>query len=266
MKPEPRPKPPLVKVDKVSCSYGGQPVLVNVDLELGKSDFVGVVGPSGSGKTTLLKALLGTVAPIAGTIERAPDLSVAYVPQVETIDWNFPITVGECVLVGRTSGRLLPWASKQEKAEVGEVLERLGIASLESRHIRELSGGQQQRVFIARALMRRPQLLLMDEPTSGVDLKTRHEVLHLLDELNRGGLAILLTTHDLNGIAAHLPTLMCLNQEVIGFGPPRDVLTGEVLERTYGARMEVLQHAGIPVILDPYHPDNVIRISPASSS
>jgi len=250
----------LVTVDKLTCSYGGQAVLREVSLELGAGDFVGVVGPSGSGKTTLLKALLGMVVPIAGSITRARNLSVAYVPQVETIDWNFPITVGECVLIGRTSGRRLPWAGRDEKLEVSEVLERLGIATLEKRHIRELSGGQQQRVFIARALMRRPQLLLMDEPTSGVDLKTRHEVMHLLAELNGGGLAILLTTHDLNGIAAHLPTLLCLNREVIGFGPPRSVLTADVLERTYGARMEVLQHAGIPLILDPYHPEDVIRI------
>ena len=255
-------KPPraLVSVDKITCSYGGQPVLVDVDLELLPSDFVGVVGPSGSGKTTLLRALLGTVVPIEGSIARARDLSVAYVPQVETIDWNFPITVGECVLIGRSSGRRLPWAGRDEKLQVSEVLERLGIATLEKRHIRELSGGQQQRVFIARALMRRPRLLLMDEPTSGVDLKTRHEVMHLLAELNRGGLAILLTTHDLNGIAAHLPTLLCLNQEVIGYGPPRDVLTSDVLERTYGARMEVLQHAGIPVILDPYPPEDAVRL------
>jgi ABC-type Mn2+/Zn2+ transport system ATPase subunit len=254
------PSMPLVTVEKLTCSYGGEAVLREVSLELGASDFVGVVGPSGSGKTTLLKALLGTVVPIAGSITRARNLSVAYVPQVETIDWNFPITVGECVLIGRTSGRRLPWAGRDEKLEVSEVLERLGIATLEKRHIRELSGGQQQRVFIARALMRRPQLLLMDEPTSGVDLKTRHEVMHLLAELNRGGLAILLTTHDLNGIAAHLPTLLCLNREVIGYGPPSSVLTAEVLERTYGARMEVLQHAGIPLILDPYHPEDVIRI------
>ncbi|HSK34035.1 MAG TPA: AAA family ATPase, partial [Propionicimonas sp.] len=115
------------------------------------------------------------------------------------------------------------------------------------------------------ALLRRPQLLLMDEPTSGVDLKTRHEVMHLLGELNRDGLAILLTTHDLNGIAAHLPTLVCLNVEVIGVGEPSAVLTPEVLERTYGARMEVLQHAGVPVVLDHRRdPDNVVPLKPAA--
>ena len=96
------------------------------------------------------------------------------------------------------------------------MLDRLGIGDLGERHIRELSGGQQQRVFIARALLRRPELLLLDEPTSGVDVKLRHEVLHLLDDLNATGVAIVLTTHDLNGIAAHLPRLVCLNRQVIG--------------------------------------------------
>lgn len=256
---------PLIAVDRITCTYGSEPVLVNVELKVGPTDFIGVVGPSGSGKTTLLKALLGTVHPVAGSVRRRKDLSLAYVPQVETIDWNFPITVGECVMVGRNGGRRLPWASKQEKEEVAEVLGRLGIDSLQNRHIRELSGGQQQRVFIARALLRKPQLLLMDEPTSGVDLKTRHEVMHLLGELNRDGLAILLTTHDLNGIAAHLPTLVCLNVEVIGIGAPAAVLTPEVLERTYGARMEVLQHAGVPVVLDHHRqPDNVVPFKPAA--
>ena len=125
---------------------------------------------------------------------------------------------------------------------------RLGIGGLADRHIRELSGGQQQRVFIARALLGRPELLLLDEPTSGVDVRTRHEVLHLLGELNADGLAIVLTTHDLNGIAAHLPHLVCLNRAVIGArARPHEVLTPAILERTYGAPMEVLaarRHAG----------------------
>ncbi|MEO7398358.1 MAG: ATP-binding cassette domain-containing protein, partial [Ilumatobacteraceae bacterium] len=159
-----------------------------------------------------------------------------------------------CVLMARTSGRRLPWRSASERTEVAAVLCRLGIDSLVDRHIRELSGGQQQRVFIARAMLGRPDLLLMDEPTSGVDVTTRHEILHLLEDLHRQGLAIVLTTHDLNGMAAHLPHLICLNNEVIGVGSPNDVLTVDVLERTYGARMEVLQHAGMPVVLDhPHH-------------
>ncbi len=245
----------LLRLERVTCRYGRDPVLVNVDLTIPSGAFLGVVGPSGSGKTTLLRTVMGKVAPIAGMVYRKPALRVAYVPQVETVNWDFPVTVGECVLMARVRGRRLPWPSKDERIEVAEVLDRLGIGDLQHRHIRELSGGQQQRVFIARALLRRPELLLLDEPTSGVDVKTRHEVLHLLTELNAAGLAIVLTTHDLNGIAAHLPTLVCLNREVIGIGPPRSVLTADVLERTYGARMEVLQHGGMPIVVDGYQPE-----------
>jgi ABC-type Mn2+/Zn2+ transport system ATPase subunit len=183
-------------------------------------------------------------------VTRRPGLAVSYVPQLETVNWSFPVTVGECVLMARRSRRLVPWATPDEKADVARVLDRLGILDLSRRHIRELSGGQQQRMFIARALLRRPQLLLMDEPTSGVDIGTRHEVLHLLDDLNREGLAIVLTTHDLNGMAAHLPHLVALHQRVIAAGTPASVIVPDVLEQTFGARMEVLQHLGMPVVVD----------------
>lgn len=256
----------LVRLDRVTCTYGPTPVLVNVDLTITASQFSGIVGPSGSGKTTLLRVLLGTMAPIAGSVDRHRGLRVGYVPQVESVDWSFPVTVSECVLMARTQGRLLPWRSRSEHAEVKEVLGRLGIDDLAHRHIRDLSGGQQQRVFIARALLGRPELLLMDEPTSGVDVRTRHEVLHLLDDLHRDGLAIVLTTHDLNGMAAHLPHLVCLNTEVTGQGAPRDVLTANVLERTFGARMEILEHAGMPIVLDDYVPtDNVVKFPKAGA-
>ena len=242
---------PLVRLDGVTCAYGGEPVVVDASLTLGEAAFTGIVGPSGSGKTTLLRCLLGSVTPVAGSVWRAPGLRVAYVPQVETVNWNFPVTVAEVVLMARTrSPRRLPWPSAAERREVAGVLDRLGIGGLGGRHIRELSGGQQQRVFLARALVARPQLVLLDEPTAGVDVRTRHEVLHLLAELNRDGLAVALTTHDLNGIAAHLPHLVCLNRRVIGAGRPGDVLTPHVLERTYGAPMEVLHHGGMPVVVD----------------
>lgn len=146
--------------------------------------------------------------------------------------------------------RRLPWRSAAEGRAIEAMLDRLGLAGLASRHIRALSGGQQQRVFLARALIGSPDLLLMDEPTSGVDVRTRHEILHLLDELNAEGTAMLLTTHDLNGIAAHLPQLVCMNRRIIGQGPPASVLTPAVLEATYGARMDVLSHAGMPVVVD----------------
>ena len=246
----PRQGGPLVEVSGASFGYDGAPVLRDVTWALQASEFTGIVGPSGSGKTSLLKLLLGTAKPQRGSVVRRPGVAVSYVPQLETVNWSFPVTVAECVLMSRATKRLLPWSTPQEKAEVARVLDRLGIGDLAGRHIRELSGGQQQRMFIARALLRRPQLLLMDEPTSGVDIGTRHEVLHLLDELHREGLAIVLTTHDLNGMAAHLPNLVALNRTVIAAGAPQDVIVPDVLERTFGARMEVLQHLGMPVVVD----------------
>ena len=243
---------PLVRFERVTCRYGREPVLVNVDLEIGAGEFVGIVGPSGSGKTTVLRAIAGTVEPIAGRIERAPRLTVGYVPQVETVNWYFPVTVREAVLMARLDGRRLPWPSAQEVDEAQGVLERLGLGGLADRHIRELSGGQQQRVFIARAMLGRPQLLLLDEPTSGVDVRTRHDVMHVIHELHHEGLAIVLTTHDLNGIASHLPRLVCLNREVIATGTPRRVITSDILEKTYGAPLEVLSHGGMPVVVEQY--------------
>jgi ABC-type Mn2+/Zn2+ transport system ATPase subunit len=243
----------LARLDGVTCDYGGEPVVVDASLTVGHDDYVGIVGPSGSGKTTLLRALLGTLRPRSGTVTRAPGLRVGYVPQTETVDWSFPVTVAEAVLMARPRppGRWVPWASRDERAEVAAMLDRLGIGELGRRHIRDLSGGQQQRVFIARALLRQPQLLVMDEPTSGVDVRTRHELLHLLAELRDGGLAIVLTTHDLNGLAAHLPRLVCLQREVVAAGTPLEVLTPAVLQATYGAPMEVLVHGGMPVVVDP---------------
>jgi ABC-type Mn2+/Zn2+ transport system ATPase subunit len=241
---------PLVRLERVTCAYDGAPVLRDADLEVAEGDFIGVVGPSGAGKTTLLRTLLGAVRPRAGGVWRRPGLTVGYVPQIETVNWNFPVTVLETVLMARTAGRRLPWPSAEERRQADTVLARLGLDGLGPRHIRELSGGQQQRVFIARALLQAPQLLLLDEPTAGVDVRTRHEVLHLLAELNQAGLAILLTTHDLNGMAAHLPHLVCINTEITGAGPPERVLTPDVLERTYGAPMDVIEHGGMRVVLD----------------
>jgi ABC-type Mn2+/Zn2+ transport system ATPase subunit len=242
----------LVRFEKVTCRYGREPVLVNVDLTVSEGDFVGIVGPSGSGKTTLLRAISGVVQPIAGRVRRDRGATVGYVPQVETVNWYFPVTVREAVLMSRIDGRVLPWSSRRDVRQADEVLERLGIGDLGGRHIRELSGGQQQRVFVARAMLRRPKLLLLDEPTSGVDVRTRHDVMHLIHELHHDGLAVVLTTHDLNGIAAHLPRLVCLNREVIAVGRPAEVITPDVLERTYGAPLEVLTHGGMPVVIERY--------------
>lgn len=248
---------PFITFDRVDAGYDRRPVLHHVTLQLHHGQFAGIVGPSGSGKTTLLRALLGMVPVQSGcltvggqVVRQQPPVGVGYVPQLETVDWNFPVTVEQVVLMGCRSSHRWPWPSRADRRSVAELLERLGLAGFANRHIRNLSGGQQQRVFLARALVARPRLLVLDEPTSGVDLKTRHDILHLLAELNADGMTILLTTHDLNAVAAHLPWLICLNQRVIAEGPPAQILTSDVLRMTYGAEMTVLHHQGHLLIVD----------------
>ena len=240
----------LVECHELTCAYDGAVAVDDVSMAIRRGDFVGVVGPAGSGKTTLLKAILGSVHPASGHVHRLQGLKMAYVPQVESVDWNFPVTVLETVVMTRTRNGWWPRITNDERDEAERVLHRLGLVDVAARHIRELSGGQQQRVFIARALFHRPELLVLDEPTSGVDVRTRHEVLHLLADLHDEGLSIVLTTHDLNGLAAHLPRVVCINRRIVADGSPREVLTPAVLEQTYGAAMEVLIHGGMPVVLE----------------
>ena len=240
----------LITCEHVSCTYGNAAVVENTYLQISRGEFVGIVGPSGSGKTTLLKAIMGTHQVAHGYISLLPHITIGYVPQVETVDWYFPVTVEEVIVMTRSRTTWWPRITADERAAVRDVLGKLGIADVAQRHIRELSGGQQQRVFLARAMFRNPDILIMDEPTSGVDVRTRHEILHLLADLHASGLTILLTTHDLNGLAAHLPRLVCFNKTVIADGNPREVFTSEVLEATYGAPMEVLEHGGMPIVVE----------------
>ena len=257
----------LVEFTDAAFSYGDGAVAVEADLRVAAGGLVGLVGPSGAGKTTLLRALLGQLHPFRGEVRVAGQVvngrcprRVGYVPQLETVDWHFPITVAECVLLGRVSeSGLLPWPRKRDRADLMALLERLGIAALAGRHIRALSGGQQQRVFLARALIRRPDLLLLDEPTSGVDVRTRQEILGLLRELNDDGIGVVLTTHDLNSVAALLPELVCVNRRVIAQGPPAEVFTPDVLRATFGSEMVVFDHDGLLLTADapahgPAHP------------
>jgi ABC-type Mn2+/Zn2+ transport system ATPase subunit len=243
------------EVDLITCthaafSFGRDQVLSNVDLSIDQGCFLGLVGPSGAGKTTLLRLLLGAIVPGHGSVTRLGGLRVGYVPQLERIDWSFPVTVGEVVRMGLARKRRLPWTSQSELRQINTTLDSLGLGGLADRHIGALSGGQQQRVFLARALASEPQLLLLDEPTSGVDIATRHDLLHLLGDLHAAGTSIVLTTHDLNGMAAHLPELACINKTVVARGAPHQVLTPTVLEKTYGVPMDVLDHMGVPMVVE----------------
>ena len=254
------PGEPIVEIKAVTCGYEKQQVLTDVSLTIMPGDFVGLLGPSGSGKTTLLRTVLGAVDLYEGevlvngvaTTKKRP--RIGYVPQLETIDWNFPVTVQEVVMMGRTmENKLFPWYRKEEKDLAAEMMGRLGILDLADRHIRELSGGQQQRVFLARALISSPQLLLLDEPTSGVDIKTRDDVMHLLHDLNHDGVTIIITTHEINAVAVHLPWIVCLAGRILAEGPPSEVITTEVLWLTYGAEMPVIHYEGMTIVAESPH-------------
>jgi zinc/manganese transport system ATP-binding protein/zinc transport system ATP-binding protein len=198
-----------------------------------------------------LRALLGRTDVYHGAVQIGGLKRIGYVPQLETIDWSFPVTAEQVVLMGLTAeGGLLPWVSREHRRRMGELLERLGIGDCARRHIRDLSGGQQQRVFLARALIRSPELLLLDEPTASADIKTRHEILHLLADLNADGVTVVLTTHDLNSVAAHLPWVICLNGRIVAEGTPDEVFTPEVLSQTYEAEMVVLRQGDLILVSD----------------
>ncbi len=244
------PSEALIACRDVSFAYERQVVLSGVDLEVAAGDLLGVVGPSGSGKTTLLKLLAGALAPRVGSVERAAGVRIGYVPQVETVNWYFPVTVDEVILMANAPRARTPWHTGAERAAVHSLLHDLGIGHLEGRHIRELSGGQQQRVFVARALISDPQVILLDEPMAGVDVKTRLDMVELLRRLARRGIAVVLTTHDLNGVAAHLPEIAVVNRRVMAQGPPAEVLRPDVLFDAFGAEMEIIEHEGHPIVID----------------
>lgn len=257
---------PVVELRGVRFGYGSEYVLDDINLHLHSGQFAAVVGPSGAGKTSLLKLILRILEPSVGQISyrKSPPLRAAYVPQLETVDWNFPVTVKEVVLMGRIRHtRYSPWSRPADRRLAHEILTQLEINDLADRHIRDLSGGQQQRVFLARALIAEPDILILDEPTTGVDMRSAENILHHLAALNRQGMTILLSTHDLNMAAAHVPWVICLNGNVVAQGPPDKVFTDEILSSTYRGEMQVIRQDGRIFVHQKPHTHGIQDVIPA---
>lgn len=263
--PESRiPGVPVVELSSVSSGYNNNPAIQDISLKIWPGQFVAVVGPNGGGKTTLLRTILGIIRPIQGKVavrgqalEGAIREGIGYVPQLETFDWSFPITVEEVILMGLfRKNHWLRRIRKEDRAKLREVMGRLNLSSLGKRHIRELSGGQQQAVFLGRALLGEPELILMDEPTARLDIRSRDDVIHFLHEINHQGVAVVITAHDLNWVAAHLPWVICLNRRVIAEGQPQQVFTSSILKETYRGEMVVFQHEGMIMIGERPHSPN----------
>ncbi len=224
-----------LELSEVTFGYSyHKPAVEGINLQIPKGGFVGILGPSGSGKTTLLKIIAGLHKPWYGSV-RFNGSRIGYVPQVESVDWTFPVTVKEVVSMGiwDNSGTG-PWISRVAGEKIRSALESLDIEDYMARQISELSGGEQQRVFLARALVRFPDMLVLDEPTSGVDYNTRETILDVLAKLNQSGTTIILTTHDISGVAKRLPRIVCMNKRIISEGAPKEILTNENLLETYG--------------------------------
>jgi ABC-type Mn2+/Zn2+ transport system ATPase subunit len=236
--------PPAIEVCDLTVRYDGAPALEHVTFSIPAGSLIGIIGPNGAGKSTLMKAILGLVPAECGEIRvgGAPLARrggrVAYVPQRDAINWRFPATVAEVVLMGRY-GRIgwLRRPGPADRAAVRRALEQVGMASYAARPIDELSGGQQQRVFLARALAQEPDVLLLDEPISGVDAPTQDAVLQILHRLAMSGKTLLLTTHDLRCNMQYFDGLMALNRRLVALGRPDEVLTPRVLAATYGAQL-----------------------------
>ncbi len=256
---------PLIELVNVSSAYGSTTALENLSLKIWPGQFMAIVGPNGGGKTTLLRTILKMVPLRQGEIlmrgEKLRKFSrerIGYVPQLETIDWNFPITVEEVISMGfYHSHRWCCRPSLEQKRELQSIMARLNLEGLGNRHIRELSGGQQQAVFLGRALLGDPKLILLDEPTAGLDIRSRDDVIHFLHEINHSGVAIVITAHDLNWVAAHLPWVVCLNRRLIAEGRPDKVFSATVLKETYCGEMVVFRHDGMVMIGErPHAPHN----------
>src|SRR5437773_4141608 len=255
---------PLIRFDTATFRYPHGPELEDITLEIADGEFIGVIGPNGSGKTTLLRAILGLMRPSAGSLQifdcacerlqcyhRA---RIGYLPQKELVDASFPITVEETVLMGRAGViGLFRRPGKADREIVRQALEDVGMADFHDRALGALSGGQQQRVFIARALAQHPQVLLLDEPTTGIDTPTQHTILDLIQRLHEElHLTVVLVSHDINLIAPLAERLALLKTRLYALGSAKEVLSKEILARVYGPQI-LTTDTGHVIVADHHH-------------
>lgn len=240
----------VAQMENVTVRYRGIAALDNVSLQIQAETITGLIGPNGAGKTTLLKAFVGLVKPDAGRVSvfghppgKAHNL-IGYVPQLIRVESNFPVQVREVVMMGRYgligSGR---FPKSDDRKAVEEAMARVNIGELANKRFGALSGGEKQKTLIARALSSRPRLLLLDEPTTGVDSPSQDSFYQLLHELKKGlGMTILLVSHDIGVITSHADDLICINQKVYCHGDPGDVVGKGLIGEAYGCEAEILLH------------------------
>lgn len=236
-----------LEVSGVTVNYSGTLALEDVSFQLGRGERVAVVGPNGAGKSTLFKVIAGVLHPTQGGIKvyghrPGGHICIAYLPQRSQVDWNFPVNVADVVMMGRVGKLgLLRWPKTHDWDYVRQCLEVVGMAGLADRQIGELSGGQQQRVFIARALAQEAELMLMDEPLTGLDLTSQEDIFRILEELRRREVTLMVATHDLNLAAERFDRLMLLNHRLLGLGQPDEIFTSERLIQAYGGHVRLIQ-------------------------
>jgi manganese/iron transport system ATP-binding protein len=238
-----------IEIRDLTVAYNRRPAVEDVTLSVPRKSMVGIVGPNGGGKSTLIKAVLGLVPRQRGKVEilgrpvdRRARRLIGYVPQREDVDWNFPVSAFDVVMMGRVPAmKLLRRPTARDRELVWEALRTVGMEKFANTRIGEFSGGQQQRIFLARALAQEAEVLLLDEPVSGVDAPSQHEIFDLLRGLQGAGKTVIVTTHDLSCVAERFDLALLLNRRVVAFGRPEEVFTPELLNETYQSHLMLLK-------------------------
>jgi zinc transport system ATP-binding protein len=241
---------PVVKIEGLWVWRRGNLALQDVSLEIARGKFVGLMGPNGGGKTTLLKVMAGLIGPDRGrvTIVGPTRRTVGYVPQEQAVDPQFPVTPEDVVEMGLYGSLgLVPRIGARERSLIRRALAHVEMEEHAGRRFGELSGGQKQRVFIARAIVGEPRLLLLDEPTTGVDARARDSFYRLLSQLRSDlGLTVILASHDLEVVPTQVDEIVCINQMVYVHAPPEKIGESDALSRAYGCELEFMAHGTYP--------------------